>query len=215
MAGGRLKVIEDLPALRMVATRMSIPADWEKPTNLRRNQDGIPIIFQAASSVVVLENQVRATHIASGDPELDQIGRSQNRSVEHYVQLENLVRPIMVAESRKNGSKLIRSHKVPELLDFHRQELQDNAWYQNRFDTFTIDWDWGNGKHAAHFAVEVLSVPTQRSLQESLNARAHMGRLIIFRYVEALCRQWLRFHGNGEVDCTFGRAGGTLLQSVG
>ena len=181
-----LKVIEEFdPALRMVASRMSIPADWEKPVSPSRNKDGIPIIFQSASGVVVLENQVRTSHIASGDPQLDQIARSKNLMVENYVPLENLIKPILVAEARKNGSKLIRSYKVPELLNFHRQELHDNAWYQNRFNTLGLDWDLGNGKHAAYLAVEVLSVPTQRSLREGLNGRAHTGRLIAFRYIEA------------------------------
>lgn len=181
-----LKVIEEVdPALRMVSIRMSIPADWEKPASPSRNKEGVPIAFQSASGVVVLEGKVRATQIASGDPALDQFARSRNQVVENYVPLESLVKPLLLAESRKNGSKLIRSYKVPELLNFHRQELHDNAWYQNRFDTFAIDWDLGNGKHAAHFAVEVLSVPTQRSLRESLNGRAHTGRLIAFRYIEA------------------------------
>lgn len=181
-----LRAIEEVdPALRMVSMRMSIPADWETPRSPRRNKDGIPILYQSAGGVVVLENRVRITHIASGDPGLDQITRSRNQVVEDYVPLENLVKPILLAEAAKTGSKLIRSYKVPELLNFHRQELQDNAWYQNRFDTLAIDWDLGNGRHAAHFAVEVLSVPTPRSLQESLNGRAHTGRLIAFRYIEA------------------------------
>ncbi len=179
------RVIDEIdPAKNMVALRMTIPADWQTPSTPTK-VDGLAVKYQSSSGVKVLAGQVRMSFIGSGDPMFDQIARQAGHIVEEYQPLDQLGYRLLLPGAQRNGAKLIKQYKVPDLLRFHRQESRDSPWYQVRFDTYGSDWDMGNGIHSANLAVQILYIPTPRTLNETLNGRATAPNLIMFQTILA------------------------------
>ena len=173
------------PILGMVSFRMVIPADWKKQSDSKVEKNGLKAIFKSSDGVTIYEEQLRVTAFPSGDPQLDILSQQRGMMVEQYQPLEQIVQQALFPIAKKLGAKLIRSYKVPEILNFHRQEILDDPWHTKHFDSFATEWDMGDGRRALNLAAQFIAKPTRRSLNNSFSGKALIGNTIMFRNIDA------------------------------
>ncbi len=182
----KTQIIEEFdPKLGMVAMRMEIPADWKKPSNPNLEKNGLKILYKSSDGVIVYQNQSRISFFPSGDPMRDQTFRMLGNLVENYQPLEQLVKQLLAPSAKKLGAKFIKGYKVPELLDFHRQEVMDGPWYTYHFDSYGTEWDLGDGLRSAVLVVQIIGKPTQRTLNNSISGKDSAMNMLIIRGIEA------------------------------
>lgn len=173
------------PVLGMVSARTPIPAHWKKLKKPESAENGLKIIYKGSNGEIIYENTARMAYISSGDPQLDGIAQQRGAIVEPYQPIDQLMTRLLADVAKGNGAKMVASYKLPELLDFHRQDVLNDPWNIQHFDTFVTEWDLVNGNKALNMAVQVISEPTQRALNNSYNGRALAPHMIMVRGLEA------------------------------
>lgn len=173
------------PKFNMVSMRMPIPSSWEsqkRGVNRSQGNDN-NVEYKTKGGTLIYYPRHRLSYFQSGNPMLDSIVQQRGALLEPYQPLSQLMQGVLMPAMRDQGARLLKTYKVPELLNFHRQELTDDPWNTYQFETWAADWALPNGDRLATLSVQALSSPTQRTLQRS-NGYVLKHSLIITRAVE-------------------------------
>ena len=161
------------PKFNMVSMRMPIPPGWEQqdPSKQTKGSDEEGVLFKAPGGISIFQPRGRLSYFLSGNPTLDGFARQTGAVVEPYQPLAPLMKSILLSAMQAEGARIINEYKVPELLNFHRQEITDDPWYTNQFDSWGADWQLANGERLATLSVQILSTPTARSMNRGNGLR--------------------------------------------